>query len=99
MMFVEVAIVNVVGGYTENDWTNPRTGERKQIKSFGLVLQVGNNTFVAEASDEMAEKMRSMDLKPDTQVLVSLSFQATRAEKDGVVRYYQRVRLEKVVVL
>lgn len=98
-MFVENAIINVVGGYTENDWTNPRTGERKQIKSFGLVLQVGNNQFVAEASDEMAEKMRSMELKPDTKVLVALSFQATRNEKDGGVRYFQRVRIEKLVVL
>ena len=98
-MFVENAIINVVGGYSENDWTNPRTGERKQIKAFGLVLQVGNNQFVAEASDEMAEGMRSMDLKPNMKVLVSLSFQATRNEKDGSIRYFQRVRIEKLVVL
>ena len=98
-MFADKAIINVVGGYTENDWTNPRTGERKQIKSFGLVLQIGNNQFVAEASDEMAEKLRSMDLKPDSHVLVALSFQATRNEKEGSVRYFQRVRVEKLVVL
>ena len=98
-MFAEAAIVNVVGGYTENDWTNPRTGERKLIKSFGLVLQVGNNQFAAEASDETAEKLKAMDLKPDTRVLVALSFQVSRNERDGKVMYFQRVRVEKLVVL
>ena len=92
-------LINVVGGYSENNWTNPRTGETKNIKSFGLVLQCGNNSFVAEASDEMAEKLKAMNLRPDMQVLVSLSFNATRQEKDGSVRYFQRVRIEKLVVL
>ena len=98
-MFAETAIVNVVGGYSENDWTNPRTGERKQIKSFGLVLQVGNNQFAAEASDEMAEKLKAMNVMPDSRVLVALSFQVSRSEKDGKVMYFQRVRIEKLVVL
>lgn len=98
-MFAETAIVNVVGGYAENDWTNPRTGERKQIKSFGLVLQVGNNQFAAEASDEMAEKLKAMNVMPDSRVLVALSFQVSRSEKDGKVMYFQRVRIEKLVVL
>lgn len=96
---VEKFIINAVGGYTENDWQNPRTGEKKLIKSFGLVLQSGNNSFVAEASDETAEKLKGMNLKPDSQVLASLSFVASRQEKDGNVRYYQRVRIEKLVVL
>ena len=96
---VDKMIIKAVGGYTENSWTNPRTGETKQIKSFGLVLQNVNNSFVAEASDEMAVKMKSMDIKPDTSALVSLSFVATSNEKDGAVRYFQRVRIEHIVLL
>lgn len=96
---VEKMLINVVGNYIENDWQNPRTGEKKLIKSFGLILQNGNNTFSAEAQDDVAVAMKAMNLKADMPVLVSLSFQAQRSEKDNVVRYYQRVRIEKIVVL
>lgn len=96
---VEKMLINVVGNYIENDWQNPRTGEKKLIKSFGLILQNGNNTFNAEAQDDVAVAMKAMNLKADMPVLVSLSFQAQRSEKDNVVRYYQRVRIEKIVAL
>lgn len=96
---VEKMLINVVGNYIENNWQNPRTGETKVIKSFGLILQCGNNTFSAEAQDDVAVALKGMDLKPDTPVLASLSFQAQRSEKDGSVRYYQRVRIEKIVKL
>lgn len=96
---VAMMLINVVGNYTENNWQNPRTGESKLIRSFGLILQCGSNTFSAEAQDDVAVAMKNMDLKPDTPVLVSLSFQAQRSEKDGAVRYYQRIRIEKIVKL
>lgn len=96
---VEKMIVNAVGNYVENDWQNPRTGEKKKIKSFGLVLQSGSDVFATEAQDEMAETLRDMNIKQDSHVLASLSFSASRTEKDGVVRYFQRVRIEKLVVL
>ena len=63
------------------------------------MLQNGNNSFVAEANDEMAVKMKSMDIKPDAVALVSLSFVATSNEKEGSVRYFQRVRIEHIVLL
>lgn len=96
---VEKMLINVVGNYIENDWQNPRTGERKVLKSFSLVLQNGNDTFNAEASDDVAVAMKDMNLKADMPVMVSLSFQAQRSEKEGVVRYFQKVRIEKIVVL
>ena len=96
---VEKMIINAVGSYIENDWQNPRTGEKKKIKSFGLVLQNGSDVFSAEAQDEAAETLASMSLKQDQHVLVSLSFSASRSEKDGVVRYFQRVRIENLVIL
>lgn len=96
---VEKMIINAVGNYIENDWQNPRTGEKKKIKSFPLVLQNGSDVFAAEAQDEAAEVLKGMPLKQDQHVLVSLSFSASRTEKDGVVRYFQRVRIENLVIL
>lgn len=96
---VEKMLISVVGNYIENDWQNPRTGERKLLKSFSLVLQNGNDTFSAEALDDVAVAMKDMKLKPDMPVMVSLSFQAQRSEKENVVRYFQRIRIEKIVKL
>lgn len=96
---VEKMIIKQVGGYTENEWTNPRTGERKTIKSYGLVLENGNNSFVAEASDDVAVRLSSMAIKPDIPVLASLSFVASKSEKENSVRYYQRVRIDSIILL
>lgn len=99
LFMVDLMLISTVGGYSQNEWTNPRTGERKIIKSFGLVLQQGNNSYVAEANDEVAERLKNMNLQPDTRVIASLSFSAQRNEKDGAVRYFQRVRIENIVVV
>lgn len=96
---VEKMYVKSVGNYTETDWQNPRTGERKKIKSITLVLQNGREGYVAEANDEVAERIRDMKLAPDTPVAVSLYFEATQSTKDNVVRYFQRVRIENVITL
>lgn len=86
-------IIVDVGNYTETDWQNPRTGERKVIKSFPLVLGDGNETIYAEASDQLAEEMSKAGLLKGQVVSVSLSFSANKVEKDGVARYYQQVRI------
>jgi hypothetical protein len=90
---IEKMIVKVVGNYSENEWTNPRTGEKKQIKSIQVVLKNGRESFVAEANDDLAKTIGDMNLKPDTPALVNLSFDAQESVKDNVVRYYQRVRI------
>jgi hypothetical protein len=54
---------------------------------------------VAEASGELAEKIRDMKLKVDTPVLVNLSFDYQESTKDNAVRYFQRVRIEDFVTL
>ena len=92
-------IVKVVGNYSENDWQNNRTGEKKLIKSIQVVLKNGREGYVAEASGELAEKIRDMKLKVDTPVLVNLSFDYQEVTKDNVVRYFQRVRIEDFVPL
>lgn len=96
---VREMLINVVGNYTENDWQNPRTGEKKTIKSLPLVLQSGNNTFMAEAQDDVAKTLKDMNLQAGQAVIVSLSFQAQRSEKDNNVRYFQRVRIEKLILV
>jgi hypothetical protein len=96
---VEKMIVKVVGNYSENDWQNNRTGEKKLIKSIQVVLKNGREGYVAEASGELAEKIRDMKLKVDTPVLVNLSFDYQEVTKDNVVRYFQRVRIEDFVPL
>ena len=96
---VEKMIVKVVGNYSENDWQNNRTGEKKLIKSIQVVLKNGREGVVAEASGELAEKIRDMKLKVDTPVLVNLSFDYQEVTKDNVVRYFQRVRIEDFVPL
>ena len=96
---VEKMIVKVVGNYSENDWQNSRTGEKKLIKSIQVVLKNGREGYVAEASGELAEKIRDMKLKVDTPVLVNLSFDYQEVTKDNVVRYFQRVRIEDFVPL
>ena len=92
-------IVKVVGNYSENDWQNNRTGEKKLIKSIQVVLKNGREGYVAEASGELAEKIRDMKLKVDTPVLVNLSFDYQEVTKDNVVRYFQRVRIEDLIPL
>ena len=96
---IEKMIVKVVGNYSENDWQNNRTGEKKLIKSIQVVLKNGREGYVAEASGELAEKIRDMKLKVDTPVLVNLSFDYQEVTKDYVVRYFQRVRIEDFVPL
>lgn len=96
---VEKMIVKVVGNYSENDWQNNRTGEKKLIKSIQVVLKNGREGYVAEASGELAEKIRDMKLKVDTPVMVNLSFDYQEVTKDNVVRYFQRVRIEDFVPL
>ena len=96
---VEKMIVKVVGNYSENDWQNNRTGEKKLIKSIQVVLKNGREGYVAEASGELAEKIRDMKLKVDTPVMVNLSFDYQEVTKDNAVRYFQRVRIEDFVTL
>lgn len=96
---IEKMIVKVVGNYSENDWQNNRTGEKKLIKSIQVVLKNGREGYVAEASGELAEKIRDMKLKVDTPVMVNLSFDYQEVTKDNVVRYFQRVRIEDFVPL
>jgi hypothetical protein len=96
---VEKMIVKVVGNYSENDWQNNRTGEKKLIKSIQVVLKNGREGVVAEASGELAEKIRDMKLKVDTPVMVNLSFDYQESTKDNAVRYFQRVRIEDFVTL
>ena len=96
---IEKMIVKVVGNYSENDWQNNRTGEKKLIKSIQVVLKNGREGYVAEASGELAEKIRDMKLKVDTPVMVNLSFDYQESTKDNAVRYFQRVRIEDFVTL
>jgi hypothetical protein len=96
---IEKMIVKVVGNYSENDWQNNRTGEKKLIKSIQVVLKNGREGVVAEASGELAEKIRDMKLKVDTPVMVNLSFDYQESTKDNVVRYFQRVRIEDLIPL
>lgn len=90
---IEKMIVKVVGNYSENEWQNPRTGEKKVIKSVQVVLKNGREGFVAEASDDLAKSIADMKLKVDTPVMVNLSFDYQETTKDNVVRYFQRVRI------
>lgn len=90
---VEKMLVKVVGNYSETEWQNPRTGEKKQIKSIQVVLKNGREGFVAEASDDLAKSIADMKLKVDTPVMVNLSFDYQETTKDNVVRYFQRVRI------
>ena len=96
---VEKMIVKVVGNYSENDWQNNRTGEKKLIKSIQVVLKNGREGYVAEASGELAEKIRDMKLKVDTPVMVNLSLDYQESTKDNAVRYFQRVRVENIIPL
>ena len=90
---VEKMIVKVVGNYSETEWTNPRTGEKKPIKSIQVVLKNGREGFVAEANDDLAKQIDGMKLKVDTPVMVNLSFDYQDVTKDNVTRYFQRVRI------
>lgn len=90
---IEKMIVKVVGNYSENEWQNPRSGEKKVIKSIQVVLKNGREGFVAEASDDLAKSIADMKLKVDTPVMVNLSFDYQETTKDNVVRYFQRVRI------
>lgn len=90
---IEKMIVKVVGNYSETEWTNPRTGETKPIKSIQVVLKNGREGFVAEANDDLAKQIDGMKLKVDTPVMVNLSFDYQDVTKDNVTRYFQRVRI------
>lgn len=90
---VEKMLVKAVGNYSENEWQNPRTGEKKVIKSIQVVLKNGREGFVAEASDDLAKTIADMNLKVDTPVMVNLSFEYQESQKDNNVRYFQRVRI------
>lgn len=96
---IEKMIVKVVGNYSENEWQNPRTGEKKLIKSIQVVLKNGREGFVAEANDDLAKSIADMKLKVDTPVMVNLSFDYQETTKDNVVRYFQRVRIMDIANL
>lgn len=96
---VEKMLVKAVGTYSENEWQNPRTGEKKTIRSIQVVMKNGREGFVAEANDDLAQKISGMNLKVDTPVLVNLSFEYQETTKDNVVRYFQRVRIMDFIPL
>lgn len=96
---VEKMIVKVVGDYSENEWQNPRTGEKKVIKSIQVVLKNGREGVVAEANDDLAKNIAKMKLKVDTPVIVNLSFDYQETTKDDVTRYFQRVRVLDLIPL
>lgn len=96
---VEKMLVKAVGNYSENEWQNPRTGEKKVIKSIQVVMKNGREGFVAEANDDLAQKISAMNLKVDTPVAVSLSFDYQETTKDNAVRYFQRVRVVDLIPL
>lgn len=96
---IEKMIVKAVGNYSENEWQNPRTGEKKVIKSIQVVLKNGREGFVAEANDDLAQKIAGMNIKVDTPVAVGLSFDYQETVKDNVVRYFQRVRVDYFIPL
>lgn len=94
---VKNMLVKVVGDYIEKEWTNERTGEKSTIKSIQLVVKDGRESFVAEAKSDVAERVRDMNLKPDTPVTVNLYFDAADVTKDGNTRYFQRVGISDIV--
>lgn len=96
---IEKMVVKVVGNYSETEWQNPRTGEKKQIRSIQVVLKNGREGFVAEANDDLAKAISDMKLKVDTPVMVNLSFDYQETTKDNVVRYFQRVRVVDFIPL
>lgn len=96
---VEKMLVKAVGNYSENEWQNPRTGEKKVIKSIQVVMKNGREGFVAEANDDLAQKISDMKLKVDTPVMVNLSFDYQETTKDNAVRYFQRVRVVDLIPL
>lgn len=96
---IEKMIVKAVGNYSESEWQNPRTGEKKVIKSIQVVLKNGREGFVAEANDDLAKAISDMKLKVDTPVMVNLSFDYQETTKDNVVRYFQRVRIMDFIPL
>ena len=96
---IEKMIVKVVGNYSENEWQNPRTGEKKVIKSIQVVLKSGREGFVAEANDDLAKSIADMKLKVDTPVMVNLSFDYQETTKDNMVGYFQRVRVIDLIPL
>lgn len=98
-IMVDKMLIKEVLGYTQREWTNPRTGERKNIRTFSLVLTNGSDSVLAEGNDELAERMSGMTIKPDSMACVGLSFHANPTEKDGERRYFQRVRIESFVLL
>ena len=95
-MVTKVMIEKVLG-YSENEYQNPRTGERRQIRSFSLIVKDGKDSFIADASDDEAERLKNLNLEPDNMALVNLSFYASASEKDGKVSYWQRVRIERLI--
>ena len=98
-MFTDLFVVNRVLGYSEKEWTNTRTGERKTIKSFALLLQTSNNHVIAEAADDVAETLKSMDIKVGSRAVVCLSFNVSCSTKDNEDRFFQRVRIEKLFLV
>lgn len=53
---------------TANDWTNPRTNEVVTIRSKELVMSDGIDTFVCEATDQLAENLERQPLADGTVV-------------------------------
>lgn len=96
---VDKMLVKEVLGYTQREWTNPRTGEKKNIRSFSLVLSNGSGSLLAEGNDELAERMTQMEIQPEAVCAVILSFHVNVMEREGEKRYFQRVRIEEFVLL
>ena len=74
--------------------------EKMYVKVVGNYTETdGKESFSCEANDDLAQRVRDMNLKVDTPVLASLYFEAGSATKDNVVRYFQRVRVENIIPL
>lgn len=69
------------------EWT-PENGEKKLIKSVEVVMSDGNDTFTAEAADNMAEVLNEHPLDKEMihSVQVRMSVRSWKTKDDKEVR-------------
>ena len=86
------------GPLQQRNWTNPRTGENVVISSVELTLSDGIDSFVAEATDQLAIAISQQPLNPEElySVRCQQEVREWKSQTTGVIQRANSIRILKI---
>jgi len=86
------------GAPQTRQWTNPNTGELKNITSVEVEMTDGLDRFIAEASDDLAVQLANSPLNTDLIYQVRCDLRVSQwTTQQGTLARATRIRISKIM--